>query len=40
MQIGGNTEQGNTKTKTDLIIAVPLKHLSNFWKTLGMSFVF
>ena len=33
---GENTEQGNTKTKRNLKIVVPLKHLSNFWKTLDM----
>ena len=31
-----NTEQGNTKTKKNLRINVPLKHLSNFWRTLDM----
>ena len=34
-----NTEQGNTKTKKNLEIVVPLKHLSNFWRTLDMSFI-
>ena len=33
---GENTEQNNTKTKKNLKIAVPLKHLSNFWRTLDM----
>ena len=33
---GENTEQGNTKTKKNLEIVVPLKHLSNFWRTLDM----
>ena len=36
---GENTEQGNTKTKRNLKIVVPLKHLSNFWKTLDMPFL-
>ena len=27
---GENTEQGNTKTKKNLEIVVPLKHISNF----------
>ena len=31
-----NTEQGNTKTKTNLKIVVPLKHLSSFLRTLDM----
>ena len=31
-----NTGQGNTKTKNSIEIVVPLKHLTNFWKTLGM----
>ena len=34
-----NTEQGNTKTKKNLEIVVPLKHLSNFWRTLDMSLI-
>ena len=33
---GENNEQNNTKTKKNLNIAVPLKHLSNFWRTLDM----
>ena len=33
---GENTEQGNTKTKKNIKIVVPLKHLSNFWRTLDM----
>ena len=33
---GENTEQENTKTKTNLKIVVPLKHLSNFWRTLDI----
>ena len=36
---GENTEQGNTKTKKNLEIVVPLKHLSNFWRTLDMPFI-
>ena len=35
---GENTEQWNTKTKENLKIAVPLKHLNNFWRTLDMPF--
>ena len=31
---GDNTEEENAKTKTNLKIVVPLKHLSNFWRTL------
>ena len=34
-----NTEQGNTKTKKNLEIVVPLKHLSNFWRTLDMPLI-
>ena len=33
---GENTEQENTKTKKNLEIVVPLKHLSNFWRSLNM----
>ena len=33
---GENAEQGNTKTKKNLEIVASLKHLSNFWRTLGM----
>ena len=33
---GENTEQANTETKKNLEIVVPLKHLSNFWRTLDM----
>ena len=36
---GENTEEGNTKTKKNLKIVVPLKHLSNFWKTLNMPLI-
>ena len=36
---GEITEQRNTKTKKNLEIVVPLKHLSNFWRTLDMSFI-
>ena len=32
---GENTEQNNTKFKKNLEIVVPLKHLSNFWRTLN-----
>ena len=31
------TQQGNTKTKKNLEIVVPLKYLSNFWRPLDMS---
>ena len=34
-----NTEQENTKTKTNLKIVVPLKHLSRFWRYLEMSLI-
>ena len=30
---GKNTEQGTTKTNKNLEIVVPLKHLTNFWRT-------
>ena len=33
---GENIEQENTKTKKNIKIVVPLKHLSNFWRTLDM----
>ena len=33
------TQQGNTKTKKNLEIVVPLKYLSNFWRTLDMSLI-
>ena len=36
---GENTEQGNTKTKKNLEIVVPLKHLSNFWRSLDMPLI-
>ena len=36
---GENTEQGNTKTKTNLEIVVPLKYLSNFWRSLYMPLI-
>ena len=36
---GENTEQRNTKTKKNLEIVVPLKHLSNFWRTLDMLLI-
>ena len=36
---GENTEQRNTKTKKNLEIVVPLKHLSNFWRTLDMPLI-
>ena len=36
---GQNTEQGNTKIKKNLEIIVPLKHLSNFWRSLDMLLI-
>ena len=36
-EIQGNTGHGNTKTKTNLEIVVPLKYLSNFWRSLDME---
>ena len=36
---GENTKQRNTKTKKNLEIVVPLKHLSNFWRSLDMSLI-
>ena len=36
---GENTEQGNTKTKKNLEIIVPLNHLSNSWRTLDMPLI-
>ena len=33
------TEQGNTKTKRNLEIVVPLKYLSNFWRSLDMPLI-
>ena len=36
---GENTEQRNAMTKKNLKIVVPLKHLSNFWKTLDMPLI-
>ena len=36
---GENTEQGNTETTKNLEIVVPLKHLSNFWRTLDMPLI-
>ena len=34
-----NTEQGNKKTKKNLEIVVPLKLLSNFWRSLDMPLI-
>ena len=34
-----NTEQGNTKTKKNLEIVVPLKYLTNFWRNLDMPLI-
>ena len=36
---GVNTQQENTKIKKNLDIAVPLKHLSNSWKTLDIPLI-
>ena len=36
---GENTEQGNTRTKRNLEIVVPLKYLTNFWRTLDMPLI-
>ena len=36
---GENTEQGNTKTKKNLEIVVPLKYLTNFWRNLDMPLI-
>ena len=36
---GENTDQNNTKTRKNLEIVVPLKHLSNFWRTLDMPLI-
>ena len=36
---GENNEQGNTKTKKNLEIVVPLKHLSNLWRSLDMPLI-
>ena len=38
-EYGENTEQGNTKTKTNLEIVVPLKYLSNFWRSLDVPLI-
>ena len=34
-----NTKQGNTKIKKNLEIVVPLKYLSNFWRSLDMPLI-
>ena len=36
---GENTKQGNKKTTKNLEIVVPLKHWSNFWRTLDMPLI-
>ena len=36
---GENTEQGNTEIKKNLEIVVPLKYLSNFWRSLDMPLI-
>ena len=33
------TEKGNKKTKKNIEIVVPLKYLSNFWRSLDMSLI-
>ena len=33
-----NTKQGNTKIKKNIEIVVPLKYLSNFWRSLNIAF--
>ena len=33
------TQQGNTNTKINLAIVVPLKYLSNLWRTLDMTLI-
>ena len=34
-----DTEQGNTKTQINFEIIVPLKYLSNFWRSLNISLI-
>ena len=34
-----DTEQGNTKTKKNLEIVVPLNYLSNFWRSLDIPLI-
>ena len=36
---GENTKQGNTKIKKNLEIVVPLKYLSNFWRSIDMPLI-
>ena len=36
---GRNTEQKNTKAKRNLEIVVPIKHLSNFWRSLDIPLI-
>ena len=36
---GVNTEQDNTKIKKNLDVVVPLKYLSNFWRTLDIPLI-
>ena len=36
---GEDIEQEDTKTKKNLEVVVPLKHLCNFWRTLNMSLI-
>ena len=39
LENGANTEQGNTKIKRNIDVVVPLKYLSNFWKTLDIPLI-
>ena len=39
LENGANTEQENTKIKKSIDIVVPLKYLSNFWKTLDIPLI-
>ena len=36
---GVNTEQENTKIKKNLDVVVPLKYLSNFWRSLDIPLI-
>ena len=36
---GRNTEQKNTKAKRNLEVVVPIKHLSNFWRSLDIPLI-
>ena len=39
LENGANTKQENTKIKNNIDIVVPLKYLSNFWKTLDIPLI-